>query len=113
MSPSTERVTQMKTTKTEIKLTANNPTAERFLAVMGNTVIREDTIWGDGDIDSDYHFNSDTGNTVGWVGDDSIGACVGLMMDGDELIATFDFGDEGRYTVEVNESNQFLVIGDL
>ena len=103
----------MDTTYTTIKLIANNDTAKRFIAVMGDTVIRADEVWGEDDIEVTYKFIKEDGVSVGWIGDDSIGACVGACMEDEKMIGIFNFGDDGDYRREINCSTTFVTIGDL
>ncbi len=105
----------MKTTTTTYELSANNNTAKRFIAVMGSSITRKCDDWGDGDCDYDYTFNNKNLTSVGWLGDDSIGACIGAYMDDGSLVGIFNYGDEGDQHVAICDkyANEFIMLCDM
>ena len=110
----------METNETIVQLTANNDTAHKVLNIMGYKVTRTETIWAEDDADDehdsvDYEFNfSGSPDTIGYLGDDSIGSCVGLYNEENgTLVGIFNYGDEGDLEVDIDDSESFVRIADL
>lgn len=96
----------METTKTEIQLHAPNDLANKVLNILGHKVVRCVEVYDDDDEEVSYSFPHSGKASVGVVGDNSIGACVGLYNDAEgELVGIFCFGDDGTYEYVIRDKD--------
>ena len=102
-----------------VQLNATNNTAKDVLAIMGSTVKMTYTVWDEDDIEIEYEFEGRKGKTtIGLMGNNSIGACVGLFNDAEDntkLIGVFNYGDDGNYEAVIDDQqrNNLVRISDI
>ena len=96
--------------KTNYTLTneSNHPLVEKVLNCIGRKVILIDSY--DDEFDREYEFPDEVMD-IGVIGDDAIGAVTGAYMLNDNLILIANYGDDGEYEYNVNNSTKSNPLG--
>lgn len=105
-------MSEIKYSKEQLTLNNNlgHPLVAKVLACIGTTVVVNIEDWGDDDIVRNYEF-PDNVTSIGVIGDDAIGAVIGAYMLNDNLILIADYGDDGTYEFNVNNSTDTIPLG--